>query len=491
MDGGSDAIVISRAPRALALSFFNGIGLKFGTVGIGIALARLLGPHEFGTYAVALLWLTAALSFNDLGVSLAIVRWPEEPAAIAPTVNTVSLLASAVVAAAGAALAPTFALAMGQPAAVGITRLMCVAVLISGAVSTPAELMLRQFMQGKRLVVDQVNVWVGAVSSLLLALSGMGALSLAVGRILGSSAAMVLFLRFSPQPFRLGLDRRYLRPLLHFGVPLAGASIIVFAASFADQLVVGGVLGASALGYYVLAFNLSSWPRDAFSLPLRNIAPPTFARLQHEPEAMRSAFRAVLGLLAAVTLPICLLLAGAAEPLIRFIYGQAWAPAASALVWLAMFAAFRITFELAYDYLVVVGVSRSILGLQVVTLAALVPALIEGARHWGIAGVAAAQVVVAAVVVAPIYGVLFRRAGLPASRLLGRVWLPLLIGCGVGASAFALGELLRASALGACAAAGTIALLALAALIYRDRSELSKLRGSALARAAAPREVPV
>jgi O-antigen/teichoic acid export membrane protein len=489
MDSGSDATVVARAPKALALSFLNGIGLKFGTVGIGIALARLLGPHQFGTYAVALLWLMAALSFNDLGVSLAIVRWPEEPTAIAPTVNTISLLASGIVAAAGFLLAPAFAAAMGQPAATGVTRLMCVAVLISGAVSTPAELMLRQFMQSKRLVVDQVNVWVGAVTSLLLALAGMGAMSLALGRVIGSGAAMILFLRFSPQPFRFGLDRRYVRPLLHFGLPLAGASIIVFVAGFADQLVVGGVLGASALGYYTLAFNLSSWPRDAFSLPLRNIAPATFARLQHDPEAMRTAFRAVLGLLAAVTLPICLLLAGAAGPLIRFVYGQAWAPAAAALVWLGMFAAFRIAFELAYDYLVVVGVSRSILGLQVLTLAALIPALVEGARHWGIEGVAAAQVVVAVVVVVPIYGMLFRRVGLPARKLVERLWVPLLSGAGVGASAFGLGEALRSSNLGACALAGLIALLVLAGLLYRDRTELSRLRGAALASAATPAEV--
>ncbi len=94
-----------------------------------------------------------------------------------------------------------------------------------------------------------------------------------------------------------------MRPLLKFGLPLAGASILVFAIGYADQLVAGGTLGATALGFYVLAFNLSSWPQQIFSQPLRNVAPATFARLQHEPEAMRSAFRSIIGLLAAVTFP--------------------------------------------------------------------------------------------------------------------------------------------------------------------------------------------
>ena len=52
---------------------------RFGTLAIGIALARLLGPEAFGTFAVATVALLAMLSFNELGVSLAIVRWADDP----------------------------------------------------------------------------------------------------------------------------------------------------------------------------------------------------------------------------------------------------------------------------------------------------------------------------------------------------------------------------------------------------------------------------
>ena len=158
-------------------------------------------------------------------------------------------------------------------------------------------------------------------------------------------------------------------PLLKFGLPLAGASIVVFAIGFADQIVVGKMLGPTMLGFYVLAFNLSQWPIMVFSQPLRNVAPATFSRLQHEPEAMRSAFRGLIGLLAAVAFPVCLLLSGAAGPIIGTVYGSAWAPAAAVLAWLGVLAAFKILYELAYDYLVVIGASRAILALQIVTLA--------------------------------------------------------------------------------------------------------------------------
>jgi PST family polysaccharide transporter len=488
MDAVEDEVpppsAVSRAPRALALSFLNGLATRLGTLGIGIALARVVGPAEFGTYAVALLALTAALSFNELGVSLAIVRWPDDPEKIAPTVSTISIAASTLIAGTGFLLAPAFASAMGEPGATSVVRVMAVSVLISGTVAAPAALMQREFMQEKRMVIDQVNTWGGAITSLLLAIGGMGAMSLALGRIVGSGAALILFIRYSPLPFRLKVDREVAGRLLRFGLPLAGASIIVFAISFADQIVVGRVLGSTALGFYLLAFNLSSWPVQMFSQPLRAVAPPTFARLQHRPEAMRSTFGTIVGLLGAVTFPVCLLLAGAAEPVIRFVYGADWTPAASALVWLAVMAAFRILFELAYDYLVVVGVSRSIFTLQLITLVALVPALIVGAHTYGTPGVAAAQVVIATTVMLPLYLRLFHRAGLEVPRVLARLFLPVLIAAGVGASALALTFLLSSDII-AMLLAGCVALLALGSLVYRDRAQLALLRGSALAGAVA------
>ena len=55
----------------------------------------------------------AVLSFNELGVSLAIVRWPGDPREIAPTVATLAVGSSAVIYAGCWFAAPWFAAAMG------------------------------------------------------------------------------------------------------------------------------------------------------------------------------------------------------------------------------------------------------------------------------------------------------------------------------------------------------------------------------------------
>ena len=350
------------ASGALAWSFANTIVSRLGTIGIGIALARLLGPQQFGTYAVAYVALIAVLSFNELGVSLAIVRWPGDPKLIAPTVTTISVVSSTVLTAVAYFAAPAFASALGDPGATGVVRLVSVNVLVSGIVATPVALLQRDFQQGRRMMIDQINTWLGAFVSIGMALEGVGAMSLAVGRLTGSLVSGVLFVALSPLPYRFGFDRTILKPLMRFGLPLAGASVVVFALGYSDQLVAGHMLGSVALGFYALAFNLSSWPVTIFSQPLRSVAPVVFSKLQRDVGTMRSSLRLLAGLVAAVTLPACLFISGSADPIVRFVYGNRWIPAASALGWLAAFACFKILFELLYDYLVVVGAAGSILG---------------------------------------------------------------------------------------------------------------------------------
>ena len=465
--------VASRAGRALGLNLVNTMVSRLGTLAIGIALARILGPEEFGTFAVALLALLAVLSFSELGVSLAIVRWPGSPREIAPTVSTISILSSIIFCAVSVAAAPWFCAAMGAPDATSVVRVLAFSVIISGAVAAPAALLQREFRAGRRMLIDQVSNWLGAIVSIVTAVGGMGAMSLGVGRLAGATAGAVLFIW--SEPVRFGWNREIARKLLKFGLPLAGSSIVVFSVKYVDQFVVGSVIGPVALGFYVLAFNLSSWPIAVFSQPVREVSPAAFARLQHDPTALRSAFIVSLGLLTAVTLPVCLVLTGAADPLIAMVYGLAWTPSAAALGWLGVLAGVRIVFELVYDYFVVLGSTRVVFTVQLVWLIALVPALYVGAHLAGIAGAAAAHVCVALFVVLPLYLVELRRAGIAWRPLAAGVAVPLLYSGAVALVALAAARIIALDVL-AVAVACTAALVALAFEARRMRAALQQLR---------------
>ena len=319
------------------------------------------------------------------------------------------------------------------------------------------------------MVVDQVNVWLGAAVSLVAALLGLGAMSLVLGRLTGAVVSGVLMLHYSPQPLRFGWDRSIARHLLHFGLPLAGASVVVFLVSFLDQLMVGSLLGPVQLGFYVLAFNLASWPVALFSQPLRSVAPAMFSRMQDDPDALRRGFVQVLRPVAVVAFPVCAAIAVTAPELVRFVYGRQWEAAAPVLRWLALLAALRIVFELSYDYLVVRRRTGAILTIQVVWLVVLVPAMWIGVGQ-GPAGAALALAVVSLVVSTPMYLRELARLGVTPAPVLRAVALPAALGV---AAAMLAGLCVHvvSSAFGGLALAGALVGVVCAAGLWAVRED--------------------
>ena len=265
---------------ALGWSFLNNVLGRLGSALVGILLARILAPADYGVYAVCIVVLAALLSLNELGVSLAVVRWPGDVQRIAPTVMTLALTSSSVLYVVCFALAPTVANALHAPQATNVLRLLASAVLIDAVTAVPVGLMTRDFLQRRRLVIDSVALVTVSSVSIALAVQGHGPWSLAWGNLMGNLVSAVLITAWAPLRIRPGFDRAVARDLLSFGLPLAGASVLAFAMLNIDYVVVGAVLGPVALGFYLLAFNLSSWPVNLVSAPVRRVAVPAFARLR-------------------------------------------------------------------------------------------------------------------------------------------------------------------------------------------------------------------
>ena len=412
--------------KGLGLSLLNNTLVRLGGVVSGIVIARLLAPQDYGVFAVALVVLNALLSINELGVSLAIVRWPRDPRQIAPTVATLSVGGSVALYLLTFAAAPTVASQLGAPQAATIIRVLALSMIVDGMSAVPAALLTREFQQGRRLVADLSGFVVSTGATIGLALTGHGAWSLAIGYLAGNVATTMVVWVLAPDRPRPGWDSTLVPELLSFGLPLAGSSLLVFGVLNAGNVLVGAELGALALGFYTLAFNLSSWPVSVFSLAVRRVALAAFARIADDRDALAEGVAKSVALLLAVTLPVCTMLALLADPLVRVVYGDKWAPAAAVLQWLAVLGAARVMAELGYDLLVALARSRAVFAIQGIWLALLIPGVIAGARVDGVRGAAAAQALIACSVVLPAFVFAVHRAGVPARAALRHIGRPLL-----------------------------------------------------------------
>ncbi|MFF9813111.1 oligosaccharide flippase family protein [Streptomyces sp. NPDC014006] len=394
-------------------SLVNTVVMRLGNFATGILLARFaLGPAEWGVYGIAQTVLLVLLSANELGVSLALVRWEGDPRRFAPTVLTLATASSGLLYAALFVAAPTVAVLLDSPDATGVLRVMCLCLVIDGVAQVPAAILTREFAQGRRMVIDALNFVVSTSVTLALAFTGEGAMSFAWGAVAGNIAALAGCALAAPGTLRFGWDPVQARALLRFGLPLAGASLLALAVVNVDTLVVGSALGGVPLGFYVLAFNMSGWPVRIISEAARRVSFAGFSRLADSPQALADGFSRALGVLVTGTVPLCVLLGGLAAPVVHLVYGSTWVPAAAALPWLMALGLVRIGCELAYDCLIAAGRRRSLILTQGLWVVALVPVLIGGARLNGIVGVSQGHVLVAAGLVVPAFLHALGRAGI-------------------------------------------------------------------------------
>ena len=397
-----------RAKRPLTRRIGGGIGRVFldavsarsGTLVIGLVLAAMMSPRQFGTFGVIVVALLGAQSIGQLGAGSALALWRTAPEDLAPTVTTVSLLSSAAVYAGCYLGAPAFAATMGAPAAAPVIRAVTLSVLASGLVTAPRA-MLQRRAPWLRVMIEQLDNWVGVAVTIGLVAAGHGLMSFAVGRIAGSLVAAVLFIAFSPRAMRIGLKLSRARALLVVALPFAASGVLAFAITNTDQIVVGHMLRPADLGYYALALCVASWPVTVLSQPVRDAAPVAFARFRRGPQIVGSAFMSSANLLAALTLPVCVLISSLAAPLIALLYGPAWAPTAHLLVWLAPLATLRVFYALANDYFAVLASSRRGLIFQLIWLLTLVPAVSIAAFERGMLAVAVVQLAIAVLFLVP------------------------------------------------------------------------------------------
>ena len=322
-----------RSTRPLARQIEGGIGRVFldavsarsGTLVIGLVLARMMSPREFGAFGIAVVALLGAQSIGQLGAGNALSRWRAVPVGVVPTVTVVSVASSAAVYAAWYLAAPALAAGMGAPAAAQVIRLVTLTVLISGLVTAPRA-MLHQRAPWLRMMIEQADNWIGVAVTIGLAVAGHGLMSFAVGRIAGSLASAALFIIFSPKAMRIGINPGAVRALLPAALPFAASGLVAFAISNVDQIIVGRMLHPRDLGYYAIALCLASWPMTVLSQPVRDSAAVAFIRFRRGPRVAGSAFMSSANLLAALILPACVLISSSAGPLVQLIYGPTWAP---------------------------------------------------------------------------------------------------------------------------------------------------------------------
>lgn len=355
-----------------------------------LVLARLLTPEDFGLVTAALTLIAMLDAALDLGVGAAVVADQERGITRRTrTAGTLNVIISAVVAGVGAAASPLIARLFGAPDQAWLFAFIFLYPLLRGAGQVSDAVLKRDLLFRRRTVVDLVRAGVRVAVSVPLALTVGGPISIAAGIVVSELAALILLTVLEPVRPVLRMEPATVRSLLGFGGQVTIIRVLGSVRSNVDYLVVGGVLGAAALGLYGMAYKLPEMGIENVLWIFSGVALAAYSRsYARGRDSLITTMLKATRLLALYGLAAATALAVLARDAVPVLFSAQWGPAVTPMMLISLSLGLMSIAWASGDVFVAMGRLRTMIILDVPATAAMLVAFALVART-GLVGVAA------------------------------------------------------------------------------------------------------
>jgi O-antigen/teichoic acid export membrane protein len=249
-------------------------------VTIALILKFWTTATEFGIVSIALTMFGALQLAGEAGLPAALVQRGTEDDDRVSTIYWLGLLTGGGLYALIFLAAPSIARLYDQPTLVDVFRIAGLLLVIRPFYTTHSALLRRQLRFRELSIVRIIANLAEAVTKLVTAATGAGALAFVFGPIVREicyAVGIPLTARWRPKlRFRLTLVRADYR----FGLRATGGELLFQMYSNIDYQVVAHAFGAQALGIYRAAYELVLEPVRFASGVVTVVAFPAFARLR-------------------------------------------------------------------------------------------------------------------------------------------------------------------------------------------------------------------
>ncbi|RLI00870.1 lipopolysaccharide biosynthesis protein, partial [Candidatus Bathyarchaeota archaeon] len=165
--------------------------------------------------------------------------------------------------------------------------------------------------------------------------------ALVFGLLAGNFARFVVSYFIHPYRPHLSSDLGKAKELFGFGKWILGSSILIFLLTQGDDIFVGKLLGATALGFYQMAYRISNIPATEITHVISQVTFPAYSKLQDNIPKLREAYLKVLQVTAFLSFPIAGLIFVLAPDFTKIFLGEKWMPMVPAMQVLAIFGVTR------------------------------------------------------------------------------------------------------------------------------------------------------
>ena len=305
---------------------------------VGIVLARLLDPAEYGLIGIITIFINLFNVIVDGGFAHALIRKQGATDEDYCTVFYTNLVISIVLAGTLFSCAGPISVFFEREELFDLTRVMSVIVIIN-ALTIVQRTRLTKRIDFRTLTKISItsSITSGAVG-IGMAYMGFGVWSLVSQQITSQLMTSILLWISNKWIPKLIFSWKSFKDLWSFGWKLLASSIIGSLTNDLYNAVIGKFYTPQALGYYTRARHFSGICSTNISTIVNKVSFPVLSTIQDDKPRLKSAYKRLIKVTMLPTFALMLGMAAIAKPMILVLIGEKWLTAAYYLQIICLYA---------------------------------------------------------------------------------------------------------------------------------------------------------
>lgn len=356
---------------------------------IGIILARLLLPEQFGLIGMISVFIAISTSIINSGFTQALIRKKDCTDADYSTVFFFNLVTGVFLSAVLFLTSPLIADFFGHQELKNIVKVLSI-ILIINSVTIIQRTKLTKRIDFKLLTkISVISDLISGITAIILAYYNWGVWSLVAKLIISNSLNSIFLWLWNKWRPSFIFSKTSFKELFGFGWKLLVSGLINTIFQNIYYLVIGKYFSAAQLGFYTRADQFNKLPSQNINGIIQRVTYPVLANLQDDKAKLKNAYQKIIRSTMLITFLLMLGLGAVAEPLILTLLGEKWSQSIIYLQLLVFASMFYPLHSLNLNILNVQGRSDLVLKLQIVKKIIQIPVLIIGILYgieWLIIG---------------------------------------------------------------------------------------------------------
>lgn len=313
-----------KTAQGLFWSFLSSGGMQLLNLIIGIFLARLLSPGEYGIVGMLAIFTLLANNLQESGFGVALVNIKDiehnDYNAVFWFNVGMSLLLYAIL----FCCAPLIAAFFHQPCLVSLSRFVFLGFIIASLCISPNAMLVRGLKMKEKAITSLSALVVSGTVAVIMAIKGFSYWSLATQQILYN--VVICFGRFYYTRWcpTLKVDFTPVRQMFSFSYKVLITAVLTTINNNVLTVIFGRLFPAQAVGNFTQANKWNTMANQMVTNTMAQVAQPVFTQVTDDKERQRRVFGKMLRFTAFLAFPALFGLALVAPQVILLAIGDKW-----------------------------------------------------------------------------------------------------------------------------------------------------------------------